>query len=324
MGHDAYDQHGVDHAMIMLDGTENKSRLGANAILGVSLAVCRAASMSAEQPLWRYIGGMHAHIMPTPMMNILNGGAHADNGLDVQEFMIMPVSAESLSDAVRVGSEIFHSLRKILIEKGLSIAVGDEGGFAPAINTTGEAIDSIMMAIEKAGYIPGEDVMLALDAAATEFYSDNKYHLKGEGKSLSSEDMVEYWRNFINAYPISSVEDPFAEEDWTGYVHMTSELGDNVQIVGDDLFVTNQERLVKGIELEAANAILIKVNQIGTLTETMDAIMMAQRADMGVVISHRSGKPKIILLPIWRLLPMQARSKQVPYHDLTVRLNITS
>jgi enolase len=290
MGHDAYDQHGIDHAMIMLDGTENKSRLGANAILGVSLAVCRAAAMSAEQPLWRYIGGMHAHIMPTPMMNILNGGAHADNGLDVQEFMIMPVSAESLSDAVRVGSEIFHSLRKILIDKGLSIAVGDEGGFAPAINTTGEAIDSIMMAIEKAGYVPGEDVMLAMDAAATEFYSDGKYHLKGEGKSLSSEDMVEYWRKFIEAYPISSVEDPFAEEDWTGYVHMTSELGDNVQIVGDDLFVTNQERLVKGIELEAANAILIKVNQIGTLTETMDAIMMAQRADMGVVISHRSGE----------------------------------
>ena len=289
-GHYAYDQHGIDHAMIMLDGTENKSRLGANAILGVSLAVCRAAAMSAEQPLWRYIGGMHAHIMPTPMMNILNGGAHADNGLDVQEFMIMPVSAESLSDAVRVGSEIFHSLRKILIDKGLSIAVGDEGGFAPAINTTGEAIDSIMMAIEKAGYVPGEDVMLAMDAAATEFYSDGKYHLKGEGKSLSSEDMVEYWRKFIEAYPISSVEDPFAEEDWTGYVHMTSELGDNVQIVGDDLFVTNQERLVKGIELEAANAILIKVNQIGTLTETMDAIMMAQRADMGVVISHRSGE----------------------------------
>jgi len=290
MGFDAFDQHGVDQAMIMLDGTDNKSRLGANAILGVSLATCRAAAMSADQPLWRYIGGMHAHIMPTPMMNILNGGAHADNALDVQEFMIMPVSADCFSDAVRIGSEIFHSLRGLLKDKGLSVAVGDEGGFAPNINDTAEAMDYIMAAIEKAGYKPGEDIMLAVDAAATEYFRDGKYHLEGEGKTLSSDEMVSYWRNLVDAYPICSIEDPLAEEDWKGYVHLTSELGDLIQLVGDDLFVTNPDRLIKGIELEAANAILIKVNQIGTLTETMDAIMLAQRADMGVVISHRSGE----------------------------------
>lgn len=290
MGFDAFDQHGVDQAMIMLDGTDNKSRLGANAILGVSLATCRAAAMSADQPLWRYIGGMHAHIMPTPMMNILNGGAHADNALDVQEFMIMPVSADCFSDAVRIGSEIFHSLRGLLKDKGLSVAVGDEGGFAPNINDTAEAMDYIMAAIEKAGYKPGEDIMLAVDAAATEYFRDGKYHLEGEGKTLSSDEMVSYWRNLVDAYPICSIEDPLAEEDWNGYVHLTSELGDLIQLVGDDLFVTNPDRLIKGIELEAANAILIKANQIGTLTETMDAIMLAQRADMGVVISHRSGE----------------------------------
>jgi len=290
MGFDAFDQHGVDQAMIMLDGTDNKSRLGANAILGVSLATCRAAAMSADQPLWRYIGGMHAHIMPTPMMNILNGGAHADNALDVQEFMIMPVSADCFSDAVRIGSEIFHSLRGLLKDKGLSVAVGDEGGFAPNINDTAEAMDYIMAAIEKAGYKPGKDIMLAVDAAATEYFRDGKYHLEGEGKTLSSDEMVSYWRNLVDAYPICSIEDPLAEEDWNGYVHLTSELGDLIQLVGDDLFVTNPDRLIKGIELEAANAILIKVNQIGTLTETMDAIMLAQRADMGVVISHRSGE----------------------------------
>jgi enolase len=290
IGFDAFDQHSVDQAMIMLDGTDNKSRLGANAILGVSLATCRAAAMSADQPLWRYIGGMHAHIMPTPMMNILNGGAHADNALDVQEFMIMPVSAECFTDAVRIGSEIFHSLRLLLKDKGLSVAVGDEGGFAPNINDTAEAMDCIMAAIEKAGYKPGEDIMLAVDAAATEYYRDGKYHLEGEGKTLSSDEMVSYWRNLVDTYPICSIEDPLAEEDWNGYVHLTSELGDLIQLVGDDLFVTNPDRLIKGIELEAANAILIKVNQIGTLTETMDAIMLAQRADMGVVISHRSGE----------------------------------
>jgi len=233
---------------------------------------------------------MHAHIMPTPMMNILNGGAHADNALDVQEFMIMPVSADCFSDAVRIGAEIFHSLRGLLKDKGLSVAVGDEGGFAPNINDTAEAMDYIMAAIEKAGYKPGEDIMLAVDAAATEYYRDGKYHLEGEGKTLSSDEMVRYWRNLVDAYPICSIEDPLAEEDWNGYVHLTSELGDLIQLVGDDLFVTNPDRLIKGIELEAANAILIKVNQIGTLTETMDAIMLAQRADMGVVISHRSGE----------------------------------
>ena len=292
---DAFDQHGIDQAMIELDGTENKSRLGANAILGVSLAVCRAAAISSGHPLWRYIGGtlvpkMHAHVMPTPMMNIINGGAHADNALDVQEFMIMPVAAENFADAVRVGAEIFHALRALLKEKGLSVAVGDEGGFAPAINDTAQAIDCILAATESAGYRPAEDIMLALDAAASEYFRDGKYHLEGEGKTLTSGEMLAYWQKLVDAYPICSIEDPLAEDDWDGYVALTAELGDKVQLVGDDLFVTNLDRLNKGIARKAANAILIKVNQIGTLTETMNAIMRAQSADMGVVISHRSGE----------------------------------
>ena len=297
---DAFDQHGIDQAMIELDGTENKSRLGANAILGVSLAVCRAAAMSSGQPLWRYISrtlvpDMHApktptHIMPTPMMNIINGGAHADNALDVQEFMIVPVAAENFADAVRVGAEIFHALRALLKEKGLSVAVGDEGGFAPAINDTAQAIDCILAAVESAGYKPAEDIMLALDAAASEYFRDGKYHLEGEGKSLTSGEMLAYWQKLVDAYPICSIEDPLAEDDWDGYVALTAELGGRVQLVGDDLFVTNLDRLNKGIARKAANAILIKVNQIGTLTETMNAIMRAQSADMGVVISHRSGE----------------------------------
>ena len=291
----AFDQHGIDQAMIELDGTENKSRLGANAILGVSLAVCRAAAISSGQPLWRYISNMHAlktptHIMPTPMMNIINGGAHADNALDVQEFMIVPVAAESFADAVRVGAEIFHALRVLLKDKGLSVAVGDEGGFAPAINDTAQAIDYILAAVESAGYKPAEDVMLALDAAASEYFRGGKYHLEGEGKVLTSDAMLAYWQKLVDAYPICSIEDPLAEDDWDGYVALTAELGGRVQLVGDDLFVTNLDRLNKGIALKAANAILIKVNQIGTLTETMNAIMRAQSADMGVVISHRSGE----------------------------------
>ena len=297
---DAFDQHGIDQALIELDGTENKSRLGANAILGVSLAVCRAAAMSSGHPLWRYIGGtlvpdMHTpkpptHIMPTPMMNIINGGAHADNALDVQEFMIVPVAAENFADAVRVGAEIFHALRALLKEKGLSVAVGDEGGFAPAINDTAEAMDYILAAVESAGYKPAEDIMLALDAAASEYFRDGKYHLEGEGKTLTSDAMVAYWQKLVDAYPICSIEDPLAEDDWDGYVALTAELGGRVQLVGDDLFVTNLDRLNKGIARKAANAILIKVNQIGTMTETMNAIMRAQSADMGVVISHRSGE----------------------------------
>ena len=291
----AFDQHGIDQAMIELDGTENKSRLGANAILGVSLAVCRAAAMSSGHPLWRYISGtlvpkMHAHVMPVPMMNIINGGAHADNALDVQEFMIMPVAAENFADAVRVGAEIFHALRALLKEKGLSVAVGDEGGFAPAINDTAQAIDCILAAVESAGYKPAKDIMLALDAAASEYFRDGKYHLEGEGKVLTSGEMLAYWQKLVEAYPICSIEDPLAEDDWDGYVALTAELGGRVQLVGDDLFVTNLDRLNKGIARKAANAILIKVNQIGTLTETMNAIMRAQSADMGVVISHRSGE----------------------------------
>ena len=291
----AFDQHGIDQAMIKLDGTENKSRLGANAILGVSLAVCRAAAMSSGHPLWRYIGGtlvpkMHAHVMPTPMMNIINGGAHADNALDVQEFMIMPVAAENFADAVRVGAEIFHALRALLKEKGLSVAVGDEGGFAPALNDTAEAMDYILAAVESAGYKPAKDIMLALDAAASEYFRGGKYHLEGEGKVMTSGEMLAYWQKLVDAYPICSIEDPLAEDDWDGYVALTAELGGRVQLVGDDLFVTNLDRLNKGIARKAANAILIKVNQIGTLTETMNAIMRAQSADMGVVISHRSGE----------------------------------
>ena len=297
---DGFDQRGIDQAMIELDGTENKARLGANAILGVSLAVCRAAAMSSGQPLWRYIGetfalnthaqNTHAHLMPTPMMNIINGGAHADNALDVQEFMIMPVAAENFADAVRMGAEIFHALRSLLKEKGLSVAVGDEGGFAPAINNTAAAIDCILAAIIAAGYRPAHDVMLALDAAASEYFRDGKYHLHGEGKTLTSGEMVAYWQKLADAYPICSIEDPLAEDDWDGYVELTAALGGRVQLVGDDLFVTNLDRLNKGIALNAANAILIKTNQIGTLTETMNAIMQAKRANMGVVISHRSGE----------------------------------
>jgi len=289
-GRDAFDQQGLDQDMITLDGTDNKSRLGANAILGVSLALARAAAESTAQPLWRYIGGVHAHVLPTPMMNILNGGAHADNALDVQEVMIMPVGADNFTDAMRVGAEVFHALKGLLHDAGLSTAVGDEGGFAPAINSTGEAIDFVMKAIEKAGCRPGEDVVLAFDAASTEFCKDGVYHLAGEGKSLSSDEMIAYWQDMAKRYPIISIEDPLDEDDWSGFQKMTAEMGQTMQLVGDDLYVTNPKRLARGINEKAGNAILIKVNQIGTLTETLQAISMAKQAGFGVVVSHRSGE----------------------------------
>ena len=289
-GRDALDQKALDHDMISLDGTENKSRLGANAILGVSLAVARAAAASTGQPLWRYIGGVHAAVLPTPMMNILNGGAHADNALDIQEVMIMPLAAASFTEAMQAGAEIFHALKSLLHDAGLSTAVGDEGGFAPAIGSTTEAMDFILKAIEKSGRRPGEDVMIALDAAATEFCADGTYQLAGEGKSLSSEEMIAFWQDMAGRYPIISIEDPLDEDDWSGFTALTSAIGDKVQLVGDDLFVTNPKRLERGIAEAAGNAILIKVNQIGTLTETLDAIALARRAGFGIVISHRSGE----------------------------------
>lgn len=289
-GRSALDQHGIDADMITLDGTENKSRLGANAILGVSLAVSRAAAEATGQPLWRYIGGVHSHLLPTPMMNILNGGAHADNALDVQEVMIMPVKAESFSKAMQTGAEVFHALKSLLHDAGYSTAVGDEGGFAPAINSTGEALDFVMKAIEKAGCRPGDDVMLALDAASTEFCKDGVYHLEGEGKSLTSDEMIAYWQDMAKQYPIISIEDPLDEDDWDGFKAMTGTMGQSMQIVGDDLYVTNPKRLARGIEEAAGNAILVKVNQIGTLTETLEAISNAKQAGFGVVISHRSGE----------------------------------
>lgn len=289
-GRDALDQKALDHDMISLDGTENKSRLGANAILGVSLAIARAAANSSGLPLWRYIGGVHASVLPTPMMNILNGGAHADNALDIQEVMVMPVGAETFSQAMQAGAEIFHALKSLLHDAGLSTAVGDEGGFAPAIGSTTEAMDFIMKAIEKAGHRPGEDVMLALDAAATEFCEKGKYTFAGEGKTLSGDEMIAFWQDMAGKYPVVSIEDPLDEDDWDGFTKLTASIGDKVQLVGDDLFVTNPGRLKRGIEEAAGNAILIKVNQIGTLTETLDAIAMARKAGFGIVISHRSGE----------------------------------
>ena len=289
-GADAFDQAGNDQDMIELDGTANKGRLGANAILGVSLAMARAAADSAEMPLWRYLGGVNAHLLPVPMMNIINGGAHADNALDAQEFMVMPVGAPHFNDGLRMGAEIFHALKKLLSENGLSTAVGDEGGFAPAINSTDEALGYITKSIEAAGYKPGDDVMIAVDAAASEFYKDGKYHLQGEGRTLSSDEMNNMWAELTGKYPIKSIEDPLDEDDWDGFAALTDKIGSTVQIVGDDLFVTNPERLARGINDGSANAILIKVNQIGTLSETMQAIDMAQKAGFGVVISHRSGE----------------------------------
>src|SRR5438876_7441718 len=289
-GMDAEDQRRIDDALKKLDGTPNKARLGANAILGVSLAVAKAAAESLETPLYRYLGGANAHLLPVPMMNIVNGGAHADNPIDIQEFMIMPVGATSCADAVRMGSEIFHTLRQGLKEAGHSINVGDEGGFAPNLKSAEEALSFIMKSIEGAGYKPGEDVALALDCAATEFYKGGKYQLEGEGKSLDSGGMAKYLANLVTRFPIVSIEDGMSEDDWQGWKALTEALGAKCQLVGDDLFVTNTERLAKGIEQKIANSILVKVNQIGSLTETLEAVAMAQRAAYTAVISHRSGE----------------------------------
>ncbi len=287
---EAEDQRRIDQILCDLDGTENKARLGANAILGVSLAVAKAAAMAAEMPLYRYLGGTDAHILPTPMMNIINGGEHADNPIDFQEFMIMPVGADTLSDAVRVGCEIFHTLRKSLAEAGHNTNVGDEGGFAPNLATATEALDFVMKSIEAAGYKPGDDVVLALDPASTEFFNDGKYELAGEGKTLDAGGMVEYYTELVSKYPILSIEDGLAEDDWDGWKALTQAIGDKCQLVGDDLFVTNGERLSKGIAEGAGNSILVKVNQIGTLTQSMEAVSMAQSASFTAVISHRSGE----------------------------------
>lgn len=289
-GMDAEDQIKIDRAMIELDGTENKGRLGANAILGVSLAVAKAAAEAAAMPLYRYVGGFGARTLPVPMMNIINGGEHADNPIDFQEFMIMPVGASSLRESVRMGCEIFHTLKKGLSAAGHNTNVGDEGGFAPGIGSTDEAIGFVLNAIEKAGYTPGDDVMLAFDAASTEFYKDGKYNLKGEGKILGSDEMVRYLEDLVSKYPVFSIEDGMAEEDWDGWKSLTQAIGSKCQLVGDDLFVTNSERLARGIKNDTANSILVKVNQIGSLTETMEAVDMAHRASYTSVMSHRSGE----------------------------------
>ena len=290
VGLDAEDQRDIDMAMIALDGTENKSRLGANAILGVSLAVAKAAADARGLPLYSYVGGVSAHVLPVPMMNIINGGEHADNPIDFQEFMIMPVGADSLAESVRWGSEIFHTLKKGLHEKGLATAVGDEGGFAPNLASTRAALDFIMASVEKAGFKPGENVMLALDCAATEFFRDGKYEISGEGLSLSPTEMADYLGKLCAEYPIRSIEDGMSEDDFEGWLAVTELLGNKVQLVGDDLFVTNPERLAMGIEKGLANSLLVKVNQIGTLTETLEAVNMAHRAGYTAVMSHRSGE----------------------------------
>lgn len=290
IGIDAEDQAEIDAAMIDLDGTENKSRLGANAILGVSLAVAKAAADARGLPLYRYVGGVSAHVLPVPMMNIINGGEHADNPIDFQEFMVMPVGAESIADAVRIGSEIFHTLKKGLHDKGLATGVGDEGGFAPNIASTVEALDFIMSSIEKAGYTPGDDVVLALDCASTEFFKDGKYVIAGEGKALSSAEFADYLADLVGRYPIKSIEDGMAEDDFEGWKILTDKIGATCQLVGDDLFVTNPKRLALGIEKGLANSMLVKVNQIGTLTETLAAVELAHRARYTNVMSHRSGE----------------------------------
>ncbi|KPQ14976.1 MAG: enolase Eno [Rhodobacteraceae bacterium HLUCCA09] len=290
VGFDATEQVAIDQMMCELDGTGNKGRLGANAILGVSLATAKAAAQFSAQPLFRYVGGTSARVLPVPMMNILNGGQHADNPIDIQEFMIMPVSAPSIAEAVRMGAEIFHTLKGLLKEAGLSTGIGDEGGFAPDLNSTRDALDLILKAIEAAGYTPGDDIGLALDCAATEYYADGRYEMTGEGKSLSTQDNVDYLAALVADYPILSIEDGCSEDDWEGWRLLTERMGGEVQLVGDDLFVTNPERLARGIDEGAGNALLVKVNQIGTLTETLEAVDMAHRAAMSCVMSHRSGE----------------------------------
>ena len=290
LGFDASEQVAIDRIMIELDGTPNKAKLGANAILGVSMAVARAAAESYDLPLFQYLGGTNAKELPVPMMNILNGGAHADNNVDIQEFMIMPIGATSFMEALRYCAEVYHTLKGVLKAKGLATGVGDEGGFAPNLGSNEEALQVITEAIEKAGLLVGEDIVFAIDAASSEFYKDGKYHLAGEGKVKTAAEMVEYYAELCEKYPIYSIEDGLAEEDWEGWKLLTDRLGKTVQLVGDDLFVTNTERLSRGIKEDTANAILIKVNQIGTLTETFDAIEMAKRAGYTAVISHRSGE----------------------------------
>ncbi|NWO16094.1 MAG: phosphopyruvate hydratase [Corynebacterium sp.] len=288
VGFEADDQRLIDQAMIALDGTENKSRLGANAILGVSIAAAKAAAQSAGLPLYRYIGGPNAHILPVPMMNILNGGAHADSGVDVQEFMIAPIGAKTFSEALQVGAEVYHSLKSVIKDKGLSTGLGDEGGFAPSVDSTKAALDLIVEAVEKSGYKLGEDIALALDVASSEFYKDGKYHF--EGGEHTAEEMTKVYAELIEQYPIVSIEDPLDEDDWAGYTTLIAEVGDKVQIVGDDLFATNPTRLQRGIDEKAANALLVKVNQIGTLSETFDAVDLAHRNGFRTMMSHRSGE----------------------------------
>jgi enolase len=290
VGAEALEQVEIDTEMRVLDGTENKSRLGANAILGVSLAVAKAAAAYSDQPLYRYVGGTSARVLPVPMMNIINGGEHADNPIDIQEFMIMPVAADTVSDAVRIGSEIFHTLKKELSAAGHNTGIGDEGGFAPNLSSTTDALDFIMKSVEKAGYKPGEEVYLAMDCAATEYFDGKKYNMKGEGKVLSSAENADYLVDLANRYPIISIEDGMSEDDWEGWKILTDKLGGKVQLVGDDLFVTNSKRLADGIIKGCGNSILVKVNQIGTLTETLEAVEMAHRAGFTSVMSHRSGE----------------------------------
>ncbi len=289
-GMEAEGQRRIDNTLLMLDGTKNKSRLGANAILGVSLAVAKAASQAADTPLYRYIGGVNARVLPVPMMNIVNGGAHADNPIDFQEFMISPLGAPTLAEAVRWGSEVFHTLKKLLKEGGHNTNVGDEGGFAPNLKSADEALSFVVRAIEKAGFKPGEEIAIALDPASSEFYKNGRYELAGEGKSLSSDEMVRLYEELVNRYPIISIEDGMAEDDWEGWRAITAALGAKINLVGDDIFVTNPERLARGIAEGCGNAILIKLNQIGSLSETLDAVDMAHRASFKTVISHRSGE----------------------------------
>jgi enolase len=289
-GAEALDQRGIDQALLDLDGTPNKARLGANAILGVSLAVAKAAAVELEIPLWRYVGGANAHVLPVPMMNVLNGGAHADNNVDFQEFMVMPVGASSFSEALRWGTETYHVLKTLLHDKGLSTAVGDEGGFAPNLANNTEPVELLIQAIEKAGFTPGTDIAIALDPATSEIYKDGVYVLEGEGRSLTSAELADYWADLCDRFPIVSIEDGLDQDDWQGWAMLTQELGSRIQIVGDDLFVTNAERLERGIREGMANSILIKVNQIGSLTETLDTMALATRSGYTNVVSHRSGE----------------------------------
>ncbi len=295
-GLNPFDQPGLDRALIELDGTDNKGKIGANAILGVSLAAAKAAAETVGLPLYQYLGGVNAKELPVPMMNILNGGQHADNNVDIQEFMIMPVGAANFKEALRMGAEVYHTLKAVLKEKSLATSIGDEGGFAPNLESNADALLAIVDAIQRAGYVPGEQIALALDVAATELYHDGVYHLAGEGLTKTTEEMIDYYEGLIKQYPIVSIEDGLAEDDWEGWRLMTERLGQKIQLVGDDLFVTNPARLARGIKEKCANSILIKLNQIGTLTETLDAIEMAKRAGYTAVISHRSGETEDVTM----------------------------